>query len=83
TIDGAPDLQAVARVALQVNGQTVDVQSVLPQIQPEQSSFPLSQPWRPDAVGEYEVTVVAFSSEDEALGTATVLLEVKEASSAA
>jgi hypothetical protein len=83
TIEGAPNLQAVARVALQVNGQTVDVQSLLPKVQPEQSSFPLSQPWLPDTVGEYEVTVVAFSSDDEALGTATIFLEVKETSSEA
>jgi hypothetical protein len=80
TIDGMPDLQAVDRVVLQVNGQRLDVQSVQSQGRPEDVSFPLSQPWRPESVGEYQVEVTALSGEDEPLGTAAIVLQVTEVS---
>jgi hypothetical protein len=80
TIDGVPNLQAVGRVVLQVNGQQVDVQPVQPQIRPQDISFPLSQPWRPKSAGEYQLEVMAVSSEGEPLGTATIILHVEDVS---
>jgi hypothetical protein len=80
TIGAERNLQAVDRVVLQVDGQTVDVQTLDLQIQPAQTSFPLSLPWRPDAVGEYQVGVTVLSAEDKPLGTAAVILQVAEAS---
>jgi hypothetical protein len=81
TISATPDLQAVERVELQVNGQTVETQPVRSKIQPGQTSLPLSLPWLPPGVGEYQVTVVALSSQDTSLGKVTITLYVTEASS--
>jgi hypothetical protein len=78
TIDASPDFQAVARVELQVDGQMVDSQSVEPRIQPDQTSLPLSQPWRPNSVGEHQVVVTAFSDAGNALGSAAITLRVAE-----
>ena len=80
TIDASPDLQGVVRVELQVNDRTVDAQPVRPKIQPGQTSLPLSQPWRPTAVGAYQVTVTAFSDKGDPLGTAAITLHVAETS---
>jgi hypothetical protein len=80
TLAATPDLQAVARVELQVDGQTVDTQSVRSQIQAGQTSFPLSLSWRPSAGGEHAVTVTALSEEGNLLGVATTTLHVTEAS---
>lgn len=80
TIDATPDLQAVERVELQVNGQTVEAQPVQAKIQPEQTSLPLSLPWLPTGTGEYQITVVALSGQDTPLGEATITLYVTEAS---
>ena len=82
TLEATPDLQSVVRVALQVNGQMVDVQSVQTKIQPGQTSLPLSQPWLPDALGEHEIVVTALGSGGEPLGTAAITLQVAEASEA-
>jgi hypothetical protein len=59
TIDALTDLQTVAQVLLQANGQAVDIQSVRAKIQPQQLSLPLSQRWRPTTTGEYQVVVSA------------------------
>jgi hypothetical protein len=78
TVSASPDLQSVDRVMLRVNGQRVDVRSVPTQVRLQQSSFPLSQPWRPQTAGEYQIEVTALSEEDEVLGTAGISLEVTE-----
>jgi hypothetical protein len=78
TIDAATDLGMVSKVELQVNEATVDSQSVRPRVQQGQTSFPLSQSWRPPDVGVYEITVAALSSEGTALGQATISLNVVE-----
>jgi hypothetical protein len=79
TIDGVPNLQAVDRVVLRVNEQQVDVQPVQPQIR-QDDSFPLSQAWRPESIGEYQVEVVALSDENEPLGTAAITLQIEDVS---
>ena len=79
TIDAAPDLQSVDRVDLVVNGLTMNRQVVQPKTQSGQTSLPLSQPWLPTAVGEYQVAVVAFSAANEPLGVAAIHLEATEA----
>jgi hypothetical protein len=78
TIDASPDLQAVARVELLVEGETVDTQPVQSKIEAGQTSLPLSQPWRPNAVGEQQVVVSAFSDEGTVLGSASITLLVAE-----
>jgi hypothetical protein len=83
SIEAEPDLQAVDRVALQVNGQTVDVQSVRANVQPGQTSYPLSQPWLPDAAGEYEIVVTALANGNEPLATASISLQVVDVSAEA
>ena len=65
TIDAHPGLQLVDRVELQVNELTVDSQPIQPRIQPDQTSLPLAQAWRPTEVGEYLVAVKAFSSQGD------------------
>jgi hypothetical protein len=79
TLQAASGLQAADRVELQVNGQTVDTQAVRSRIQPGQTSLPLSQSWRPDTTGEYQVTVLVLPAEGESLGQATITLYVEEA----
>jgi hypothetical protein len=78
TIDGSPSLQAVHRVELQVNGETVDSQVVQSRIQADQVSLPLSQLWRPTATGEYDVTVTVLSGAGESLGMSSLSLSVTE-----
>jgi hypothetical protein len=78
TIDASPDLEAVARVELLVDGETVDTQLVQPKIEAGQTSLPLSQPWRPDAVGEKQIVVTAFSEAGTILGSAAITLLVAE-----
>jgi hypothetical protein len=80
TVNASPDLQAIDRVELQVNGQTVDTQAVQSQVQPGQDSLPLSQMWRPMDVGEFELAVTALSAAGVPLGAATLTLNVAEAS---
>jgi Ig-like domain from next to BRCA1 gene/Bacterial Ig domain len=80
TLAATPDLQAVARVDLQVDGQTVNTQSVRSQIQAGQTSFPLSLLWRPRTGGEHAVAVTALSGDGSLLGVATITLYVTEAS---
>jgi hypothetical protein len=80
TVKAMPDLQIVDHVELRVNGQTVETRQMRAKAQPGQSSLPLSQSWRPPAVGEYEVAVVALSGEGALLGEASVTLNVAEAS---
>lgn len=80
TIQTGSGLQAVDRVELRVNGQTIDSQPVRPKLQPEQTSLPLSQPWLPTNTGEHQVTVAAVSSQGDPLGAATITLNVAEAS---
>lgn len=79
TIDALPSLQAVDRVVLRVDDQVVDTQSIQVQIQPGQTSFPLSQPWLPEMVGEYEIEVIALSTDNQALASERVAIEVVEA----
>jgi hypothetical protein len=80
TIDALPSLNAVDRVVLRVDDQVVDTQSIQFQIQPGQTSFPLSQPWLPEVVGEYEIEVIAFSADNQPLASERVAVEVVEAS---
>jgi hypothetical protein len=79
TLQAASGLQAADRVELQVDGHTVDTRAVRSRIQPDQTSLPLSQSWRPDATGEYQVTVLVLPAEGESLGQATITLYVEEA----
>jgi hypothetical protein len=79
TIEGMPNLQGVAHAEFRVDDQPVATQPVQTQVQPGQASLPLSQPWRPTALGEYQVTITAYSTQDEPLGTATISLVVVEA----
>jgi hypothetical protein len=81
TIVGAPSLWGVARVEFQANGELVAAQPVQPKIQIGQASLPVSQAWRPAALGQYQVTVTAYSSQDEPLGTAGLSLAVVELAS--
>jgi len=76
TIDALPSLAVVDHVDLVVAGVTVDQELVRPRVQPQQTSLPLSQPWLPAAVGEYQVAVVAFSGAGEPLGVAAIHLQV-------
>ena len=78
TIVSITDLRPVARVEFSVNGEMVAVQAVRAQIQPAQSSLPLSQPWRPPAVGLYRVVVTALSGESSPLGAAAITLHAVE-----
>lgn len=79
TLQTASGLQAADRVELQVNGETVDTQAVRSRIQPGQVSLPLSQSWRPDTTGEYQVAVLVLPAEGEPLGQANITLYVEEA----
>jgi hypothetical protein len=78
TIEGIPDLEVVDHAELQINGQTVDTQSVRAKLRSGQTSFPLSQPWLPTSVGDYQVAVLVFSSQGDLVGTAIITLEVVE-----
>jgi hypothetical protein len=80
TLAAVPDLQAVARVELRVDDQTVETRSVRSQVQAGRSSFPLSLSWRPRAGGKHAVAVAALSGEGDLLGVATIALYVTEAS---
>ena len=80
TIHSAEGLQAADRVDLQVNGETVNTQPVRSKAQPGQTSVPLSQPWLPTTVGEYQIVVVVLSAEGDRLGQATATVSVAEAS---
>ncbi|MFC2045902.1 NBR1-Ig-like domain-containing protein [Chloroflexota bacterium] len=75
-IDAHPGLQLVDRVELQVNDQTVDSQPIQPRIQPDQTSLPLAQAWRPTEAGEYLVVVKALSGQGDPLGEAGITLQV-------
>lgn len=79
TLQAASGLQAADHVELQVNGHTVDTRAVRSRIQPGQTSLPLSQSWRPDTTGEYQVAVLVLPAEGEPLGQATITLHVVEA----
>ena len=79
TLQAASGLHAADRVELQVDGRTVDTRAVRSRIQPDQTSLPLSQSWRPDTTGEYQVTVFVLPAEGEPLGQVTISLYVEEA----
>jgi hypothetical protein len=79
TVEGTPNLGGVAHVEFVVNGQPIATQPVQPRIKPGQASLPLSQAWRPGALGEDQVTVIAYSAQGEMLGTAALTLHVVEA----
>jgi hypothetical protein len=83
TLRAARDLQAVDRVDLVVQGQTVQTLSVRSKIQPQQSSLPLSLPWLPASIGQFQVAVVALSAEGQRLGESTITLNAAEAPSQA
>lgn len=72
-------LDSVAQVQLLANNQTADLQQVEARIQPQQTSLPLSQPWRPTAPGDYQLTVRVLSSTGEAQGMATITVRAVEA----
>jgi hypothetical protein len=74
-----PDLRRVDRVDLRVRGQIVGSQPVGSRVEAGQTSLPLSLPWRPTAVGEYELTVAVLSTTGERLGEDTITLFVAEA----
>jgi hypothetical protein len=76
TINALPNLQVVERVVLRVDDQTVDAQSIQPQIQLEQISFPLSQLWLPEGAGEFEVVVAALSADNKELASERITLSV-------
>jgi hypothetical protein len=78
TISGSPDLGGVSRVDFRANGELVATQPVQAKIQPGQASLPLSQAWRPTSLGEYEVSVIAYSAQDSPLGTGGLSLSVVE-----
>ena len=77
-VDAGPYLPAVAEVILRVDDQIIDVQPLEGKIQPDQTSFPLAQPWRPEATGEHMILVTALSHEDEPLDEAGLTLYVTE-----
>ncbi|MGD8793126.1 MAG: NBR1-Ig-like domain-containing protein, partial [Anaerolineae bacterium] len=83
TLRGRPDLGEVAHVELLAGDQPVSSQAVQPRIQAGQTSLPLAIPWRPTAVGEYELSVVALSAGGQTLGQATIQVQVAEAAAEA
>jgi hypothetical protein len=83
TLRATRDLQAVDHVNLVVQGQTVHNLSVRGKIQPQQSSLPLSLPWLPASIGEFQVAVLALSAEGQLLGESTITLNAVEAPSQA
>ncbi len=80
TINTATDLGSINRVELQVDGQQIDSEMVQTKIQPDQTSFPLSLAWRPDATGDYRVAVTALSPGGSPMGTASISVRVVEPS---
>ena len=68
TLQAQAGLQAVDRVEFEVNGDLIGAHPVQLRIEPGQTSLPLSQQWRPVAVGEHRVTVTAYSSPGRAPG---------------
>jgi hypothetical protein len=79
-IEARPDLRIVDHVELRVNGQTVDNQPVQPGTPSDPTTLPLLLAWRPTEVGEYLVSVTAFSNLGSPLGEATITLHVTETS---
>ena len=73
-------LQAVDHVEFRVDGVLIGTQAVPPKIAPGQTSLPLSQQWRPTAIGEHQVTVTANATGGGALGSAAITLNVAQAS---
>jgi hypothetical protein len=80
TIQAASGLQVVDHIELQVNGQIVESHPVRSKVQPGQTSLPVSQPWLPTVVDQYQLTVMAYSAQGEALGGAAIVVNVAEAS---
>lgn len=78
TLDAGDGLKDVDRVDLQVDGETVDSQSVGSRTQSGQGSLPVSLHWVPSTLGERPVAVVALSAEGERLGEAGVIVLVTE-----
>ena len=78
TLQSASGLQAADHAELQIDGHTVDTRAVRSRIQPGQTSLPLSQSWRPDTIGEYQVTVLVLPAEGAPLGQAAITLYVEE-----
>jgi len=83
TLSAGPGLEMVDRVELRVDGRTVREQAVRTRLPASQATLPLSLPWRPDAVGRCQITIVALSATGEALGSAQIELEVAELSAPA
>ncbi len=79
-VEARPGLWIVDHVELRVNGQTVDNQSLEPGLPPDATSHPLLLAWRPTEVGEYLVSVMAFSDLVSPLGEASITLYVAETS---
>jgi hypothetical protein len=79
-IEARPDLRIVDHVELRVDGQTVDNQPVQPGTPSDPTTLPLLLAWRPTEVGEYSVSVTAFSNLGSPLGEATITLQVTETS---
>lgn len=83
TLSAGPGLEMVDRVALEVDGRTVDEQPVRARVPPGQGSLPLSLHWQPAAVGQVRITVAAVSAGHETLGSAEIGLRVAELSAPA
>lgn len=83
TLSAGPGLEMVDRVELRVDGRMVREQAVRTRLSPSQATLPLSLPWRPDAVGECHITIVALSAGQETLGSAGIDLKVAELSAPA
>ncbi|MBN1657462.1 MAG: hypothetical protein JXA93_03625 [Anaerolineae bacterium] len=79
TLRAEQGLQSVERVDLEVDGQIVESRSVAAAVQSGPSSLPLSLPWRPGAMGDHDLTVVARSAGDDVLGQAMVSIHVAQA----
>lgn len=78
TLSAASDLVEIDRVELWVNGSPVDSRAIAPQIEPQQTSLPLSQPWLPAGPGEYDVAVMALAADGIVLAQTSIHLVAVE-----
>ncbi len=78
TLVGDGPLHSVERVDFRVDGELMAQQQVQATIQPGQTSLPVSQAWRPSALGQHRLAVAAYSPQGESLGTASIAVTVVE-----
>ncbi len=74
-VDG-PNLRRAAQVALYVDDELLDRRPLTPDLQPGQTSLPLSLPWQPQTAGEHRLRVVARAATGQKLGEAAITLQV-------